>query len=784
MSGPEASAKKQSKKRKRRSEKKSQKSEGGKASSEQLPPSQAAEGTGLLTEASREPPDHEILEQESYSRERLQVEPMMTPPTAPIARAPAGDVPTRQPHSSKRKRTTKTSAKDIATAQPPLLHGSLFGEASVVGAVTEVTALGEASVLRASTKGHTNGRATGSESKTTEEQGHDELLDQPSASAAQPTTDDTKADEDSHAGPIPKDTSSLKSEADTVNILGLEPLPPDSNQPEPIKTTSDLMKAPHISTLWKEKGLKFSLAILYHFYLAAGIFNTWSRTPTWCHNIKFLTALTIAAYVFLALSAAVRRWMIAPYEKKMLQSRGHEKAAVQTSNLEAPTSTIRKAFYLAVMILCCSLLLLDALDDPLRLQSLGGLLTLLFVGYLFSYNRDIIPWVQVLCCILLQYSVGALVLRWKAGHAVLNCVSQKVTTFLEFPREGSHFVFGYLTTGINMTQILGSIAEGHNVTDVKPAFVFNTISVMFYISFFVNILYYYGLMQGLIIRIAVILRATTGTTACESMSAVANIFLGMIEAPLMICPYLPTLTKSELHSIMAGGFANIAGTILAAYINFGLDASHLLIASLMSAPAALAYSKILYPETEEIQITEDDVLPTKGKEHSALEAASRAAVITLFMMGSIAANIVAFLAFLAFMNQILQWLLANVDLRPLTFEELLGIGFTPLAMMMGVPWNDCASVGQLIGIKIFANEFIAYLRLTRIKEELHERSVVIATYALCGFGNLGSIGIMLGGLGVLCPSRMEDITQLVFRAMWAGSIASFMTACVAGSLVL
>ncbi|CAN7942300.1 unnamed protein product, partial [Ixodes hexagonus] len=304
--------------------------------------------------------------------------------------------------------------------------------------------------------------------------------------------------------------------------------------------------------------------------------------------------------------------------------------------------------------------------------------------------------------------------------------------------------------------------------------------VVFFFSFFVSILYYYGIMQWVVLRVGSFLQFTIGTTVCESMTAAANIFLGQSEAPLVIRPFLPVMTKSELHTVMTGGFATIAGGVMAAYISFGVSPSHLLTASIMSAPAALAFSKLLYPEVEESRTNLSNIEMPKCEERNVLEAASNGTSVALSIIGSIVANVIGFLAFIAFLNSTLLWFGSIVKLDFLTFEWLLSMMFTPLAFLMGVPWKDARAVGELVGIKTFANEFIAYSKLAKAKGALEERSVVIATYALCGFSNFGSVGIMLGALGALCPERKGDLAEMAIRALCAGSAACFLTACVAG----
>ncbi|KAL1473402.1 hypothetical protein MTO96_038704 [Rhipicephalus appendiculatus] len=437
-------------------------------------------------------------------------------------------------------------------------------------------------------------------------------------------------------------------------------------------------------TPWKKRlpfFAKVAVVLLFHAYLAAGISLTWSSTPDYCHDVKFLTVITAIGYIY------------------------------------------------------------------------------------------------VLWCVFL---LGLAVLRWSHGRDALQCLSNKVKNFLDYTNSGSHFVFGHLASGWNLTEALGDLVPKEdmlqNVTNVTnittvpivdtikslPAvFLFQALPVIFFFSFFVNILYFYGIMQRLVLIVGSFLQFTIGTTVCESMTAAANIFLGMTEAPLVVRPFLSKMTKSELHTVMTGGFATIAGSVMAAYIHFGVSPAHLMTASIMSAPAALAYSKLLYPETEESQTQRDNIEMPRSEERNVLEAASNGTNVALAMIGSIVANLVGFLAFIAFLNSTLQWFGSIVTLDFLTFEWLLAKIFTPLAFIMGVPWKDCGAVGELIGIKTFANEFIAYSRLAGVVHQLDERSTVIATYALCGFSNLGSIGICIGGLGAIAPRPQGRLGRAV-----------------------
>ncbi|KAK8740020.1 hypothetical protein OTU49_003326, partial [Cherax quadricarinatus] len=278
-----------------------------------------------------------------------------------------------------------------------------------------------------------------------------------------------------------------------------------------------------------------------------------------------------------------------------------------------------------------------------------------------------------------------------------------------------------------------------------------------------------------------------GTTACESVNAAANIFLGQTEAPLLIKPYITIMTKSELHAVMTGGFATIAGSVLAAYISFGVDAAHLLSASVMSAPAALAFAKLFYPETKQSKTSVKDIKIIKGDEANWLHAAMLGVTNAIPLVANIAANLIAFYAFISLCSSVFDWscTLAGAEPGVCSLESLFGWIFMPLAWVMGVDWSECDRVGELIGIKTIINEFVAYSKLSEMKKakQLSKRAEIIATYALCGFSNISSIGICLGGFGSMAPDRKADLAKVVVRAMIAGSCACFLTACVAGTLL-
>lgn len=365
----------------------------------------------------------------------------------------------------------------------------------------------------------------------------------------------------------------------------------------------------------------------------------------------------------------------------------------------------------------------------------------------------------------LQFVFGLIILRWTTGRQIFQCLGDKITTFLQYTDQGSSFVYGQL------------IKDG--------IFMFKVLSVIFFFSFITSMLFHLGYMQWIISKIGYGLQKTIGTSPCESMNAAANIFLGQTEAPLIIKPFLSSMTNSELHCVMASGMATIAGSVLAAYISFDISASHLLSASVMSAPAALAASKLLYPETKATKSTLEAIDKAKPGQDSAnvLDAASQGAASAVILVANIGGILIAVIAFIGFLNGVLTWFFGLVGLEEITIQLILGKIFIPLAWLMGVEDDNLESVGQLLGVKSFINEFVAYLELRDMSGELTERSKVIATYALCGFSNPASIGIQIAGFSTLAPDRRGDFSKCAIRAYCAGSLACFLTACIAGALI-
>ncbi|VEN59312.1 unnamed protein product [Callosobruchus maculatus] len=393
----------------------------------------------------------------------------------------------------------------------------------------------------------------------------------------------------------------------------------------------------------------------------------------------------------------------------------------------------------------------------------------MIVGYALSSNRSMIPWKTILWGLILQFMFGLITIRWKVGRNILECLGDKVNILLGYAFEGAAFTYGEF------------------LVNDKLVFAFRALSTIYFISFLVNILYYFGVMQKVIGFLGELLQWIMGTSICESVNSAANIFLGQSEAPLLLAPYLKDLTDSEIHSVMTSGFATVAGSVMAAYINYGARPQDLITSSIMSAPAALCFSKLMYPETEEIKVKKENVQTVDKPYESVLDAASKGVSDAIAMVQGIIASVLAFLAFVYLINGVLGWfgeLVGFMDPR-WSLELIAGKIFIPISFLMGVPWEECESVGTLIGIKTMVNEFVAFAKMKEMLDQglLSKRTKVIATYAICGFSNPGSVGIMISALSTLIPHKREAITRLVLRAFFGGALVCFMTACIACALM-
>ncbi|NWV11720.1 S28A3 protein, partial [Ptilonorhynchus violaceus] len=449
---------------------------------------------------------------------------------------------------------------------------------------------------------------------------------------------------------------------------------------------------------------------------------------------------------------------------------------------------LKKQWFWLKWVLCAALiitvicwLIFDTRKQGSRqLISFGGLVMYVLLMLIFSKYPTRVAWRPVFSGIGMQFILGLLILRTKVGFDVFNWLGIQIQTFLEYSDTGAKFVFGdkYM----------------------DHFFAFKVLPIVVFFSTVMSMLYHVGFMQWLIGKVGWIMHIFMGTTPVESLVAAGNIFVGQTESPLLVRPYLPYITKSELHAVMTAGFSTIAGSVLGAYISFGVSSSHLLTASVMSAPASLAASKLFWPETEKPLVTlRSGLQMAKGESKNLLEAASQGASTSIVLVANIAVNLISFLALLSFLDSSLSWVGNLFDYPQLNFENICAYVFMPFSFMMGVDWEDSFIVGGLLGYKTFFNEFLAYERLSKlidnrekggrmyingVKQYMTVRSEVIATYALCGFANFGSLGLVIGGLTSIAPSKKKEIADGAFRAMIAGTVACFMTACVAGMLTV
>lgn len=424
--------------------------------------------------------------------------------------------------------------------------------------------------------------------------------------------------------------------------------------------------------------------------------------------------------------------------------------------------------YILVGCLGIWLLIDIIINDVQQLQSLLGLFSIIVICVLFSKHPNQIAWKPVIWGIVMQVVLGLIVLRTKSGYTAIKFTGDQVVSFMSYTNNGTDFVFNNTAPHIFVMKILPMIIFFSTVTSV---------------------LFYLGLMQWFIKKLAFFTQLTLGVSAIESTVAVANIFVGMTEAPLTVRPYLERLTKAEIHSIMCSGMGSIAMGVVGAYIGFSIDAVHILTACVMTAPATLVISRLLYPETEESEFADADKLEmTGGDARNVVEAAAIGASQSISLVANIGANLIAFIALMAFIDATLSWFASFVGLD-IGFSDVCGYLFVPVAFLMGVRMEDCVTVGQLIGVKTFINEFVAFEQLgvyVKNRQEnldgivLSERSEAIATHALCGFCNVGSLGIIIGGLGAIMPGRKADLADSAIRALVGAMLACFMTASIAG----
>ncbi|MFP9231118.1 NupC/NupG family nucleoside CNT transporter [Pectobacterium cacticida] len=416
-------------------------------------------------------------------------------------------------------------------------------------------------------------------------------------------------------------------------------------------------------------------------------------------------------------------------------------------------------------------------------MSLIGMLVLILCAVTLSSNRKAIRLRTVVGALIIQISIGALVLYVPVGRNILESMTSGVANVIAYGNQGVSFIFGGLVSD-KMFDVFGG---GGFV------FAFRVLPIIVFFSSLIAVLYYIGVMQWVIRLLGGGLQKLLGTSRTESLSATANIFVGQTEAPLVVRPYIANMTRSELFAVMCGGLASIAGSVMAGYAQMGVPLDYLIAASFMAAPGGLLFAKLMVPETEnthdhdeKASFVDDDDRPA-----NVIDAAASGAASGMQLALNVGAMLLAFVALIALLNGILGGIGGWFDYPNLSMELILGWIFAPVAFLLGVPWNEAAVAGSFIGQKLIVNEFVAYMNFSQyLKADdlvsaaglqvLSDHTKAVISFALCGFANLSSIAILIGGLGSMAPSRRQDIARLGLKAVAAGTLSNLMSACIAG----
>jgi CNT family concentrative nucleoside transporter len=451
--------------------------------------------------------------------------------------------------------------------------------------------------------------------------------------------------------------------------------------------------------------------------------------------------------------------------------------AAPTGPVPPPSDVRLRAVAAGIAIaLAAAAFLLRGTLSP-RVQGLAGVVCFIAVVAAFSRNLRAVNWRTVGWGMALQIGLALAILKLeiggtRPGYAFFSKVGEIVKQFLEFTNAGSQFVFGVLANQAAMDKVFGGPGSGF-------VFAFTALPTIIFVSSFFTVLYYFGVLQFIVKMFARGMMFAMRTSGAETLSAAANVFMGQTEAPIIVKPYVPSMTRSELLALMVGGMATISGGVMAVYIALGADPVAILTTSVMAAPCGLYLSKILYPETEE-PVTRGEVKVVVERQHTnVIDAAAAGASDGTLLAINVAAMLIAFLAFIALFDYLLT------SLHPqLTLARVFAVLFAPVAVLMGVPAADVPAIGDLLGTKLVANEFVAYVKLTgEYRGVISDRSYTLATYALTGFANFASIGIQLGGIGAMAPSRRGDLARLGSRALLAGFIATLINASIAAALL-
>jgi len=405
-------------------------------------------------------------------------------------------------------------------------------------------------------------------------------------------------------------------------------------------------------------------------------------------------------------------------------------------------------------------------------MGLVGIISLILIAIIFSSDRKAINLRTVGGAFAIQAAIAAFVILTPFGSTILQTVSSGVQAVIDSANDGIAFLFGGLVSG-KMFEVFGG---GGFV------FAFKVLPVIIFFAAFMGVLYHLGIMQLIIKIFGGALQKMLGTSRTESMSAAANVFVGQTEAPLVVKPYIKNMTQSELFAVMCGGLASVAGAVLVGYASLGVNLDYLIAASFMAAPGGLLMAKLLQPETEKVN---NDIIAEEGEEAESkpvnvIDAAASGASSGLQLALNVGAMLIAFIALISLVNIMLGAFGGLFGLEALSLQQILGYLFAPIAFLIGIPWSEATAVGSLLGQKLVVNEFVAYIDFVGMKDSLSAHSQVIVTVALCGFANLSSMAILLGGLGVLAPSRRPDIARLGLKAVLAGTLSNFMSATLVG----
>ena len=502
-----------------------------------------------------------------------------------------------------------------------------------------------------------------------------------------------------------------------------------------------------------ELGLFVTITILYHVWFAYAIYlhvhNEWAFL--WCDGLGFVIISTCFTYFCLIVSYIVKHLL--PRSFKDSVKRGLSSFFKNVLGLW----WVRLIIYVAFVAGVVTFVVVDSNQEPLQLISLGGVFFLILIGVVFSKHPKHIDWRIVFGGLATQFLFAFMILRWNLGRDIVACLAYKVELFMAYTGNGAAYMYDYLVTrrmfqlellknGTHAYEFASTINEARAL---PVPLAFGAFSVVCFFTFFLNILFYYGWIQKICEWTAVVFNVMVGTSEAESANAAANIFLGQAMSPLVIRHYLPHVTISEAHTMVASGFASIAGVTMAIFISYGVEANALLAASVMSAPAGLSYSKLLWPEVDEPKkLGNDEKNETRDHFPNFFTAALEAAHESAHTIVNVGAGIIAMIALVAFLNAMFGYFAGLIGLE-LSFELVLGWMFMPLAFMMGIPWAQCEAAGYLLALKCVLNEFIAYRQLGNYiqagdENPLSPRSVMIVTYAMCGSANPGFMGLSLG----------------------------------------